>query len=51
MIATALQKPSRLRLSLRVQPRAARSRIAGVHGEALKVQLTARLSTEPPTRL
>ena len=30
-----------VRLSVRVQPRAAVSQIAGVHGEALKVRLTA----------
>jgi len=28
-------------LAIRVQPRASRSRIAGLHGEAIKVQLTA----------
>ena len=30
-----------VRLSIRVQPRASDSRIAGVHGDALKVRLTA----------
>ena len=30
-----------LRIRLRVQPRSARNRIAGVHGEALKVCVTA----------
>lgn len=30
----------RVRLSVRVQPRAARSEIAGVHDDALKVRLT-----------
>jgi len=30
-----------VRLSVRVQPRASASEIAGVHGEALKVRLTA----------
>ena len=30
-----------VRLTVRVQPRAAASEIAGVHGEALKVRLTA----------
>ena len=30
----------RVRLGVHVQPRAARSEIAGVHGEALKVRLT-----------
>jgi uncharacterized protein len=31
----------RARLAIRVQPRAARSEIVGVHGEALKVRLNA----------
>src|ERR1051325_7102669 len=31
----------RVRLSVHVQPRASRSEIAGVHGDALKVRLTA----------
>ena len=31
----------RARLTVRVQPRAARSEIVGVHGDALKVRLTA----------
>jgi hypothetical protein len=39
--ATVLQNPPRLRLTVRVQPRASRSRIAGTHGDALKVQVTA----------
>ena len=30
-----------VRLSVRVQPRASDSRVAGVHGDALKVRLTA----------
>ena len=30
-----------LRMTVRVQPRASKSEIAGVHGEALKVRLTA----------
>lgn len=30
-----------VRVTVRVQPRAARSEIAGVHGDALKVRLTA----------
>ena len=30
----------RVRLSVRVQPRAARTEIAGIHGDALKVRLT-----------
>ena len=34
------ESDGRVRLSVRVQPRAARSEIAGVHGEALKVRLT-----------
>lgn len=41
MIGTVLTAPDRLRLSVRVQPRASRSRLVGLHGEALKVQLTA----------
>ena len=31
----------RVRLSVRVQPRASRSEIVGVHGDALKIRLTA----------
>lgn len=30
----------RVRLNVRVQPRSARSEIAGVHGDALKIRLT-----------
>lgn len=41
MIATVLSDPARLRLAVRVQPRASRDRVAGVHGETLKIQLTA----------
>jgi uncharacterized protein (TIGR00251 family) len=33
--------PGGVRLTVRVQPRAATSAIAGVHGEAMKVRLTA----------
>ena len=33
--------PGGVRLSVRVQPRASKNGIAGVHGEALKVRLTA----------
>lgn len=41
MIATALDDPPRLRIQVRVQPRASRNRIHGVHGDALRVHLTA----------
>lgn len=33
--------PAEVRLSLRVQPRAARSRVVGRHGDAVKVQVSA----------
>lgn len=33
--------PTAVRLTLRVQPRAARSRVVGRHGDALKVQVAA----------
>jgi len=33
--------PHAIRLTLRVQPRAARNRVVGVHGAAVKVQVTA----------
>jgi uncharacterized protein len=35
------QRAGALRISVRVQPRAARSEIAGVHGDALKVRVAA----------
>ena len=35
-----LEANGRVRLGVRVQPRAARSEIVGVHGDALKVRLT-----------
>jgi uncharacterized protein len=38
---TLLRDPPRLRFAVRVQPRASRNRIAGAHGDALKVQITA----------
>lgn len=31
----------RVRLSVRVQPRASRSEVAGIHGDALKIRLSA----------
>jgi uncharacterized protein (TIGR00251 family) len=34
-------RPGGVRISVRVQPRASRTEIAGVHGEALKVRLAA----------
>jgi hypothetical protein len=33
--------PSGVRIRLRVQPRASRTEVAGVHGDALRVRLTA----------
>lgn len=41
MIATDLDDPPRLRLRVRVQPRASKDRIHGIHGDALRIQLTA----------
>jgi uncharacterized protein (TIGR00251 family) len=41
MTVIVLEGPPRLRFSVRVQPRASRTRIAGEQGDALKVQLTA----------
>lgn len=41
MTALRVQETNgRVRLNVRVQPRAARTGIAGVHGDALKVRLT-----------
>lgn len=40
-IATILERPGRLRISVRVQPRASCDRIRGVIGDAVKIQLTA----------
>jgi len=39
--AVVLSNPARLRLRVRVQPRASRRRIAGTHDGALKVQVQA----------
>jgi hypothetical protein len=39
--ASILDDPPRLRLRIRVQPRASRGRIAGLHGDAVKVQVGA----------
>ena len=33
-------RPSGVRISIHVQPRASRTEIAGVHGDALKIRLT-----------
>jgi uncharacterized protein len=41
MTTTILRDPPRLRFEVRVQPRASRNRISGLHGTAIKVQLTA----------
>ena len=41
MTASVLRDPPRLRFAVRVQPRASRRRIAGLHGDALKLQVTA----------
>ena len=42
MIATVLRNPDRVRLQVRVQARASRSRIVGLHGaDSLKVQIAA----------
>jgi len=38
---TVRERAGRLRLDVRVQPRASRSELAGVHGGALKVRLQA----------
>ena len=35
------ERPEGIRLSVHVQPRASRTEIAGIHGEALKVRLAA----------
>lgn len=40
-IATILDRPGRLRIAVRVQPRASRTRVVGSIGDALKVQVTA----------
>lgn len=39
--ATILEHPRRLRIAVRVQPRASRNRVAGRVGDAIKIQLTA----------
>ena len=41
MTSTILQAPPRLRFRVRVRPKASRSQIAGVVGDAVKVHLTA----------
>ena len=40
-IATILERPGRLRIAVRVQPRASRNRLTGLIGDAVKIQLTA----------
>jgi len=35
------QRPNGIRISIHVQPRASRTEIAGIHGEALKIRLSA----------
>ncbi len=39
--AVARAEPGRLQLRLRVQPRASRNRVAGLYGDALKLQIAA----------
>ena len=41
MNAVLLHDPPRLRFEVRVQPRASRNRVSGLHGPAIKIQLTA----------
>lgn len=41
MIQVVAGDPPRLRLQVRVQPRASRTRVVGLHGDALRIQIAA----------
>jgi len=41
MPAWLQRRPGRITLSLRVQPRASRDEVAGIHGDRLKLRITA----------